>query len=75
MASVSNTSPKKLKATALAKGPHKNNFAAIDVVQSLPLPRPDSSGRVLEHIWYASRYAGVTLCVTCASVKLFLCGA
>jgi hypothetical protein len=37
------------------KGPRKNNFSATGVAQSLTLPRPDSSGRALEHAQQASR--------------------
>jgi len=35
--------------------PRKNNFSATDVAQTLSLPRPDSSGRALEHARQASR--------------------
>jgi len=37
------------------KGPHRNNFSATDVAQTLSLPRPDSSGRALEQARQASR--------------------
>ena len=37
------------------KRPRKNNFSATDVAQTLSLPRPDSSGRALEHARQASR--------------------
>ena len=37
------------------KGPRKNNFSATGVAQSLTLPRPDESGRALEHAQQASR--------------------
>jgi len=36
-------------------GTAQNNFSPTDVAQSLTLPRPDSSGRVLEHARQASR--------------------